>query len=89
MGMAAKDWMKVDPDLCLTHCTKVSKPAQENRELLFNVMEAQGFVNYPTEWWHFSYGDRYWAYHQQQDYAIYGSADFLIPQAIAEDSTVR
>jgi D-alanyl-D-alanine dipeptidase len=18
-------------------------------------------VNYPTEWWHWSYGDRYWA----------------------------
>jgi hypothetical protein len=30
-------------------------------------MQAHGFVNYPTEWWHFSYGDRYWAYHQAVD----------------------
>jgi len=36
-------------------------------------MQSQGFINYPTEWWHFSYGDRYWAYHQQASYAIYGS----------------
>jgi hypothetical protein len=32
-------------------------------------------INYPTEWWHYSYGDRYWAYHQNQPHAIYGPAD--------------
>jgi D-alanyl-D-alanine dipeptidase len=21
-----------------------------------------GFVNYPPEWWHWSYGDKYWAF---------------------------
>jgi hypothetical protein len=21
-----------------------------------------GFVNYPPEWWHWSFGDKYWAY---------------------------
>ena len=25
------------------------------------VLSAAGLVNYPTEWWHWSYGDRYWA----------------------------
>ncbi|MCK6437211.1 MAG: hypothetical protein L6Q58_09590 [Rivicola pingtungensis] len=24
-------------------------------------MAAAGLVNYPQEWWHFSYGDQYWA----------------------------
>lgn len=72
MGMAAKDWCIVDPDLCLTHSTLVSETAKHNREILFKVLEKQGFVNYPNEWWHFSYGDRYWAYLQEQTHAIYG-----------------
>ncbi|SUX54583.1 Uncharacterised protein [Chromobacterium vaccinii] len=24
-------------------------------------MRDAGFVNYPSEWWHWSHGDRYWA----------------------------
>jgi D-alanyl-D-alanine dipeptidase len=24
-------------------------------------MEGAGLVNYPSEWWHYSYGDRLWA----------------------------
>ena len=24
-------------------------------------LTAAGLVNYPTEWWHWSFGDRYWA----------------------------
>jgi len=73
MGMAAKDWSSVDPDLCLTDSQLANEEAQKNRKLLIEVMQSQGFVNYPTEWWHFSYGDRYWAYHQQAPSAIYGS----------------
>jgi zinc D-Ala-D-Ala dipeptidase len=37
-------------------------------------MESTGFVNYPHEWWHFSYGDRYWAYAKDEPAAIYGAA---------------
>jgi D-alanyl-D-alanine dipeptidase len=25
------------------------------------VLAAAGLVNYPGAWWHWSYGDRYWA----------------------------
>ena len=31
-----------------------------------------GCVNYPTEWWHWSYGDRYWALLSGVDAALYG-----------------
>lgn len=75
MGMAVKDWLAVKPSLCITHCTDLTEKARQHRKLLLQAMEAQGFVNYFTEWWHFSFGDRYWAYHQQQQVAIYGSAD--------------
>ncbi len=77
MGMEAKDCIFVDPELCLTACSSISQEAQQNRKILGDAMQAQGFINYPTEWWHFSYGDRYWAYHQPIKQAIYGSADDL------------
>lgn len=34
---------------------------RQNRALLCRTLEAQGLINYPDEWWHFSYGDRLWA----------------------------
>ena len=34
---------------------------EKNRQLLVNVMSAAGFIQLPTEWWHFSYGDQIWA----------------------------
>jgi D-alanyl-D-alanine dipeptidase len=73
MGMAVKDWSIIDPALFATNCKSVSLSVQQNRKMLLEVMEKEGFVNYPTEWWHFSYGDRYWAYHQPVKKAIFGS----------------
>ena len=35
-------------------------------------VNAAGLVNYPTEWWHWSYGDRYWALATGADRAMYG-----------------
>lgn len=77
MGMALKDWGSVQPELCLTACELISDQAQKNRFLLCEIMERHGFINYPYEWWHFSYGDRYWAYYKNVKYAMYGSADKL------------
>ena len=37
-------------------------------------MEKAGFINYPAEWWHWSYGDCYWAYFNKCD-AIYSPVD--------------
>lgn len=42
-----------------------------NRRLLIEAMSGAGFVNYPREWWHWSYGDRYWAYTTGAPHAIY------------------
>lgn len=82
MGMAIKEWVSVDFELCLTDCHFISETAKQNRKLLLEIMQSQGFVNYPTEWWHFSYGDRYWAFHQPVKQAIYGSADVLLFQNV-------
>jgi len=75
MGMTAKDWCRVDPDLCITDSPLIKGAAKQNRKFSLDLMQAHGFINYPTEWWHFSYGDRYWAYHRGMDHAIYGSLE--------------
>ncbi len=43
---------------------------KENRRLLYHVMTESGFTNLPSEWWHYDYGDRFWAYYKEQP-AIY------------------
>jgi D-alanyl-D-alanine dipeptidase len=35
---------------------------QENRRILYNVMIEAGFTNLPSEWWHYDYGTKFWAY---------------------------
>jgi zinc D-Ala-D-Ala dipeptidase len=49
----------------------ISSQAKKNRKLLIKVMDKAGFINYPTEWWHWSYGDQYWAAALKKKYSIY------------------
>lgn len=46
---------------CYTHAGNISDEARSHRAVLGAALTAVGLVNYPTEWWHWSYGDRYWA----------------------------
>ncbi len=46
---------------CYTGAAAISAPARANRTVLGAALTAAGLVNYPTEWWHWSFGDRYWA----------------------------
>ncbi len=60
-------------ETCFTLAKNISKQAKANRQLLIKTISKAGFVNYPTEWWHWSYGDRYWAYFTKQPFAFYGA----------------
>ncbi|MCP3673877.1 MAG: M15 family metallopeptidase, partial [Gammaproteobacteria bacterium] len=51
----------------------ISDQARTNRKILFHCMEEAGFVNYPFEWWHWSFGDKYWAAVKGAPHAIYGA----------------
>ena len=57
---------------CFTDAVNISNIAILSRTILKNAMSAAGFVNYPYEWWHWSYGDRYWAYVLGSATACYG-----------------
>jgi D-alanyl-D-alanine dipeptidase len=57
---------------CYTESPGLDPRAAERRMILVDAMHSAGFVNYPTEWWHFSYGDRYWALLTKRQTALYG-----------------
>lgn len=71
-GMCVADWPRVAAGVCATAAAGIGARARENRALLIAAMTREGFVNYPAEWWHFSYGDRYWAYQSGAECARYG-----------------
>nr|WP_062340704.1 M15 family metallopeptidase [Herbidospora sakaeratensis] len=60
---------------CYTASTAISAEAMQNRKVLATALEAVGLVNYPTEWWHWSYGDRYWAMTRGREAAVYGPVE--------------
>ena len=57
---------------CYFGAPQVSSHARADRELLARVLRGAGLVNYRTEWWHWSYGDRYWALVTGAPAALYG-----------------
>lgn len=78
MGIHPKDWMQdKDGVLSITNSRVISSEAKKNRRIMSQVLNRVGFVNYPTEYWHWSYGDKYWAFIKKQPFAIYGQGDFI------------
>jgi D-alanyl-D-alanine dipeptidase len=59
---------------------EVGADARAHRDLLAAVLGPAGLVNYPTEWWHWSYGDRYWALVTGAPAALYGP---VVPDEVA------
>lgn len=57
---------------CYFAATTISAAARRNRSVLADALTAVGLVNYPTEWWHWSFGDRYWALMRGEQHAIFG-----------------
>lgn len=52
--------------------------AKRNRRLLYWAMQAEGFANFPYEWWHFDYGNQMWVQNRQAKDAVdafYGAVD--------------
>jgi D-alanyl-D-alanine dipeptidase len=45
-----------------SHSGDLLEQIRSNRRLLYNIMTGVGFTNLPSEWWHYDYGDRFWAY---------------------------
>lgn len=63
-----------------TDAKGLSESAQTNRRILKDAMEAEGFLNYPAEWWHYSYGDHGWAWLAGKSEALYGPLNLSAPE---------
>jgi D-alanyl-D-alanine dipeptidase len=71
MGGAVNAAPEDDGGACYTAAPGQSPEAARNREILVTALSGAGLVNYPTEWWHWSYGDRYWALQTGAPAALY------------------
>lgn len=45
---------------------------KNNRRLLYSAMISAGFTNYPYEWWHYDYGDLFWAAEKNSEETLFG-----------------
>lgn len=72
MGTETNATPEQSNDACYTASAAISVQERANRNVLSGVLRAAGLVNYPTEWWHWSYGDLYWAFVTGRPAARYG-----------------
>ena len=56
----------------ITHNDLITDEQKKNRFYLKKKLEKHGFNNFPSEWWHFSYGDKMWAAYKYKKTCIYG-----------------
>ena len=59
-----------------------NEKVKNNRRLLYSVMIKAGFSNYPSEWWHYDFGDSFWAAENNLKSSLFGgvykmSGDYL------------
>lgn len=59
-----------------TFYKKLTKKQKENRLLLHDLMKSENFAPFYGEWWHFSYGDKEWAWFYNKNNALYNQIIF-------------
>lgn len=78
MGTKIADFTQ--PDTIKTYADGLTSLQQANRQLLHDVLVAQGFAPFYGEWWHFSFKDREWAAFYGHKQAVYGPIEFSLFQ---------
>jgi D-alanyl-D-alanine dipeptidase len=73
LGTAVNDSPEASGNRCFTASKEISADARRNRQTLVAALSEAGMVNYPTEWWHWSFGDRYWAFSTRAASTRYGA----------------
>lgn len=58
-------------DIAYTFYPHITEIQKQNRLLLKDLMTSQGFAPFLGEWWHFSFGDKEWAFYYKQPHALY------------------
>lgn len=55
-----------------SHQPKLPRHIKKNRKIMFDALSRAGLSNFPKEYWHWSYGDIWWAKRNSKNTAIYG-----------------
>ncbi len=74
MGTGIADF--TDPEKIKMYSPTVTAQQAANRQLLHDLMVAEEFAPFYGEWWHYSYGDKEWAWFYKKPNAFYGTIDF-------------
>ena len=53
----------------------LSDDARRYRDILGAALTKGGMTNYPSEYWHWTYGDQGWAYRGGHPFALYGATE--------------
>lgn len=64
-----------DPEGFAFDAPGLSDDARFNRNVLAGAFEETGITNYPSEFWHWSYGDQGWAYRGGHPFALYAAIE--------------
>ena len=64
------DWL--DPHGFPSDAPNLNPEARRHRDILAAALSSSGLTNYPSEYWHWSYGDQGWAYRGNYPNALYG-----------------
>lgn len=62
----------MDPHSFPLEARGLDKTSIERRRIMSDALLEGGMTNYPSEYWHWSYGDQGWAYRTHAAHAIYG-----------------
>lgn len=85
MGSPMDTTPKESHGRCYFAAANISPAARRHRAILAGALTSAGLINYPTEWWHSSYGDRYWALVTGSEHAIFGP----VPSPVEESPAWR
>lgn len=75
MGTAVNASPEASEGRCFFDAASIHPEARRMRDVLRSALTGAGLVNYPTEWWHWSWGDQYWALMTGAGAARYGVID--------------
>ncbi|MEU8014353.1 M15 family metallopeptidase [Micromonospora parva] len=82
LGTAVDATPEESADACFTDAPAIVGTARRHRQIMVDALGGAGMVNYPTEWWHWSYGDRYWALITGAPCTRYGPVDLAAARSV-------
>jgi D-alanyl-D-alanine dipeptidase len=87
MGTSVDATPDASDNACFTAAPNIPERARGNRRTLARALAGTGLVNYPTEWWHWSFGDRYWAFVTGTGKSRYGPVRMAVATGAERDGS--